>query len=70
MENLSGTSEGLEFVELQEGFDENVDISNLYLVGKILAPKTLNKSAVTNINMGARKPRANMRHFLDSFSTK
>ncbi|KAL7228526.1 hypothetical protein ACSBR2_007281 [Camellia fascicularis] len=60
MENLSGTSEGLEFVELQEGFDENVDISNLYLVGKILAPKTLNKSAVTNINMGAWKPRANM----------
>ncbi|KAI8005809.1 hypothetical protein LOK49_LG07G01061 [Camellia lanceoleosa] len=60
METFSTPSDSLDCLDLQEGSDENVDISNLCLVGKILAPKTLNKNAVLNIIQGAWKSRANL----------
>ncbi|KAI7992533.1 hypothetical protein LOK49_LG12G00055 [Camellia lanceoleosa] len=60
METFSVIREDLDFVELPEGSDESVDISNRCLVGKVLAPKPLNKPAVANIIKGAWKPRANL----------
>ncbi|KAL7219937.1 hypothetical protein ACSBR2_012906 [Camellia fascicularis] len=59
-ETFSLTPDSLDFVDLQEGSDENVDVSNLCLVGKILALKNLNKTAVSNIIQGAWKTRAKL----------
>lgn len=44
--------------ELLEGTDECDDVSHRCLVGKVLAPKLLNKPAVSNILLGAWKTRA------------
>ncbi|KAI8005848.1 hypothetical protein LOK49_LG07G00566 [Camellia lanceoleosa] len=60
METFSPTSNSLDCLDLQEKSDENVDVSNLYLVGKILASKNLNKTAVLNIIQGAWKTRAKL----------
>ncbi|KAI8031044.1 hypothetical protein LOK49_LG01G02339 [Camellia lanceoleosa] len=48
----------MECFELLEGLDECEDVSNLDLVEKILAPKILNKTTVSNILMGVLKTRA------------
>ncbi|KAI8003771.1 hypothetical protein LOK49_LG08G02746 [Camellia lanceoleosa] len=44
--------------ELLEGTDECEDVSHRCLVAKVLAPKLLNKPAVSNILLGAWKTRA------------
>ncbi|XP_028069490.1 uncharacterized protein LOC114272020 [Camellia sinensis] len=44
--------------ELLEGTDECEDVAHRCLVGKVLAPKLLNKPAVSNILLGAWKIRA------------
>ncbi|KAL7183558.1 hypothetical protein ACSBR2_025870 [Camellia fascicularis] len=46
--------------ELCEGSDENEDISNRCLLGKILASKSLNQQAVSNILSDAWRPRAKL----------
>ncbi|KAL7205507.1 hypothetical protein ACSBR2_018444 [Camellia fascicularis] len=60
MDTFSLTPDGLDCVDLQEGLDKNVDVSNLCIVGKILAPKNLNKTTVLNIIQGAWKTRAKL----------
>ncbi|KAL7239454.1 hypothetical protein ACSBR2_005372 [Camellia fascicularis] len=60
METFSLTPDCLDCLDLQKGSDENVDVSNLCLVGKILAPQNLNKTAVLNIIQGAWKTRAKL----------
>ncbi|KAI8005103.1 hypothetical protein LOK49_LG08G00439 [Camellia lanceoleosa] len=52
-----GESSGL---LLEEGSGENEDLSHLCLVGKILAPKTLNKGAVTTIIQAAWRIRGDL----------
>ncbi|KAF5947497.1 hypothetical protein HYC85_013454 [Camellia sinensis] len=46
--------------ELCEGSDENEDISNRCLLGKILASKSLNQQAVSNILLDAWRSRAKL----------
>ncbi|KAI7984677.1 hypothetical protein LOK49_LG15G00352 [Camellia lanceoleosa] len=46
----------METFDLTEGCDECEDVSGLCLVGKILTPKTLNRTAVFNILQNAWKP--------------
>ncbi|KAI8004578.1 hypothetical protein LOK49_LG08G00817 [Camellia lanceoleosa] len=56
METFSLTPKGLDCVDLEEGFGENVDVSHLCLLGRILAPKPLNRQAVIKIVQGAWRP--------------
>ncbi|KAF5958422.1 hypothetical protein HYC85_005647 [Camellia sinensis] len=51
----------MESLALLEGTDETADVSERCSVGKILAPKNLNKQAVTNIIHSAWKTRASVR---------
>ncbi|KAI8020470.1 hypothetical protein LOK49_LG04G00467 [Camellia lanceoleosa] len=51
----------MESFALLEGTDEIEDVSERCLVGKILAPKNLNKQAVANIIHSAWKTRASVR---------
>ncbi|KAL7165871.1 hypothetical protein ACSBR2_036691 [Camellia fascicularis] len=44
-------------IELEKGTNESVDNSNLYLIGKILVPKLINKQTVSRIILGAWKTR-------------
>ncbi|GMP91233.1 hypothetical protein CsSME_00042012 [Camellia sinensis var. sinensis] len=46
----------METFDLTEGCDECEDVSGLCLVGKILTPKTLNRTIVSNILQNAWKP--------------
>ncbi|KAH7839794.1 hypothetical protein Vadar_008970 [Vaccinium darrowii] len=48
-----------DFLDLDEGTGESVEIDNLCLVGKILHHKTLNPTAVSTILQNAWKTRAN-----------
>lgn len=50
----------LDDLEGIEGSGENVDISPLCLLGKILAPKKLNRTGVTNILQGTWRPRSKL----------
>ncbi|KAL7208012.1 hypothetical protein ACSBR1_029880 [Camellia fascicularis] len=58
METFSLTPEGLDCVDLEEGSGKNVDVSHLCLLGRILAPKPLNRQAVIKIVQRAWRPRA------------
>ncbi|KAL7168510.1 hypothetical protein ACSBR2_038862 [Camellia fascicularis] len=51
---------GQESVELLEGTDENVVVSNLCLISKVLAPKNLKKQGIMNIIKGAWKAGAKL----------
>ncbi|KAI7992412.1 hypothetical protein LOK49_LG12G01664 [Camellia lanceoleosa] len=50
----------METLNLSEDCDECEDVSELCLVGKILAPKILNRTAVSNILQSAWKPRSKL----------
>lgn len=47
-----------EILDLEEGSGETGEIRNLCLVGRILSPKTLNPTAITNVVTSAWKTRA------------
>ncbi|GMP54839.1 hypothetical protein CsSME_00019872 [Camellia sinensis var. sinensis] len=50
----------METLDLSEGCDECEDVSELCLVGKILNPKILNRTAISNILQSAWKPRSQL----------
>ncbi|KAL7254106.1 hypothetical protein ACSBR1_008495 [Camellia fascicularis] len=57
---MASQSIHLDDLEGVEGSGENVDISPLCLIGKILAPKRLNRTGVANILQGAWRPRSKL----------
>ncbi|KAL7200545.1 hypothetical protein ACSBR1_032466 [Camellia fascicularis] len=50
----------METFDLTEGCDECEDVSGLCLVGKILTPKTLNRTVVSNVLQNAWKSRSQL----------